>query len=287
MPVTPSPLRYPGGKTALYRMVARIIQDNELKRCHYVEPYAGGAGLALSLLFNSYVHEIHLNDIDLSLYALWDTILNNTEQLCHLIEKTAISIENWHKAKAIQKNKRNATWIELAFSTLFLNRTNRSGIIEGGVIGGLEQSGTYKLDCRFNKVKLIQKIRRIAKYSHRIHFYNLDAIAFLQKMRQALPETSFYCIDPPYYAKGALLYRNAYAPKDHKTLAKFLFTLKSPWVLTYDNAPSIQTLYPQHSQYNFHLNYSAARKKVATELLIKSNQLYLNNSLALYPVKTH
>lgn len=283
MPSTPSPLRYPGGKTAIYDMVSRIINDNELKRGNYIEPYAGGAGLALSLLLNSQVHEIYLNDIDRSIYALWHSILNNSEKLCRMIEKTEISIENWHKAKLVQKNKATASLLKLGFSTLFLNRTNRSGIINGGVIGGLEQIGNYKLDCRFNKEKLIQKIRRIAKYRYRIHFYNLDAIEFLEIMSQTLPKNSFYCIDPPYYVKGSTLYTNAYAPDDHKLLAKVILKLKSPWILTYDDVPDIQKLYRSREQYRFHLNYSAANKRIGTELLVKSKKLYFNNSLKLDP----
>ncbi|MEW2639883.1 DNA adenine methylase, partial [Vibrio cholerae] len=79
MPVTPSPLRYPGGKTAITPMVSDIIGANNLRSAHYVEPYAGGAGLALSLLFNKVVPHIHLNDLDLSIWAFWYSILNHTE----------------------------------------------------------------------------------------------------------------------------------------------------------------------------------------------------------------
>lgn len=201
-----------------------------------------------------------------------------------MIEQTDISIENWYKAKLIQKNKEKVSLVKLGFSTLYLNRTNRSGIIKGGVIGGVSQDGTYKLDCRFNKEKLIHKIRRIAKYAHRIHFYNLDAIDFLDLMSQTLPKNSFYCIDPPYYVKGSTLYTNAYAPDDHKYLAKFVLKLKSPWIITYDDVPAIQKLYYRREQYRFQLNYSAARKRIGTELMIKSKKLYFNQNLPMHPV---
>lgn len=279
---TPSPLRYPGGKTSIWKMMSIIIKDNELERGHYVEPYAGGCGLALSLMFKGYVHELHLNDIDRSIWCFWDAVLNHTDELIDKIMDTPVTMEQWYKQREIQQNKEEASNFNLAYSSFFLNRTNRSGIIlKAGVIGGYEQKGTYTLDCRFNKTDLIKRMRRIEKYKHRIHLYNDDAVKFLNKSKKFLPSNSFYCIDPPYYAKGSTLYTNSYKPEDHKKISKTIFQLDKPWVLTYDNSPEIQALYRKKQQYHFNLNYSAADKKIGTELLITSDDLFIPKSLNL------
>jgi len=282
MPTTPSPLRYPGGKTSILGMASTIIQANGLDKGHYAEPYAGGCGLALSLMFKGYVHELHLNDLDRSIWSFWDSIINQTDRFIDSIIETPITMDEWYKQRTIQQNKDAADNFELAFSSFFLNRTNRSGIIlKAGVIGGKEQSGKYKLDCRFNKKALIEKIRRIEKYKHRIHLYNLDAIDFINQTNKTLPSNGFYCIDPPYYSKGQTLYTNFYEPEDHQKLSKVITKLNRPWILTYDNSPEIQQLYRQRNQYRFNLNYSAAHKRIGTELLIAGKGVIIPDSLKL------
>ena len=157
---TASPLRYPGGKSALHNLVSDIIHANGLDGGHYAEPFAGGGGLAHSLLFEGIVREIHLNDIDPAIAAFWRAILEQNDELCAMIETTPVTIEQWHDQKKIYARFfEQRDDLQLGFATLFLNRTNRSGIIKGaGVIGGLRQTGNYLLDCRFNKVDLIRKI---------------------------------------------------------------------------------------------------------------------------------
>ncbi|EGR0310975.1 DNA adenine methylase [Vibrio cholerae] len=281
MPVTPSPLRYPGGKTAITPMVSDIIGANNLRSAHYVEPYAGGAGLALSLLFNKVVPHIHLNDLDLSIWAFWYSILNHTEEFIQLINDTDITIDEWLVQKGIQERKEEVDTLTLGFSSFFLNRTNRSGIIQkAGVIGGLEQQSKYPLHCRFNKKSLINKIRRIASLSDKIHIYNMDAVDFINHI-EANVERSFYCIDPPYFVKGQSLYTNFYEPCDHQELADVIGQIEGRWMLTYDNADQIKQLYSSYRQFTFSLNYSAADKKKGTELLVVSPRLRVPNSLNL------
>ncbi|MGX9523128.1 DNA adenine methylase [Vibrio mediterranei] len=284
MPQTPSPLRYPGGKTAIWPLVSKIISDNELSKGHYAEPYAGGCGLALSLMFKGYVHELHLNDLDRSIWCFWDAVINRTNDFIDKILSTEVTIDEWYIQRAIQKNKDEADDFDLAFSSFFLNRTNRSGVIlKAGVIGGYAQSGKYKLDCRFNKTGLVERIRRIEKYKHRIHLYNLDAIDFLNHTDTNLPANSIYCVDPPYFVKGSTLYTNFYEPSDHQHIATTLNNLERSWILTYDNSPAIQALYEDRRQYRFNLNYSAAHKRIGTELLITSDDLAISNNLNLMP----
>lgn len=269
-----SPLRYPGGKSCLYDLSSHILRLNKLERGHYAEPYAGGAGLALTLLFEGHVGDIHLNDYDRSIWAFWDSVLNATDDLVALIESAPIDMENWYRQRDIYLNADDYDDLTIGFATFFLNRTNRSGIIKGaGVIGGINQDGNYKMDCRFNRTELVRRIKRIAKYRARIHLHRLDALKFMDVMDETLPRRAFYCIDPPYYNKGRSLYTSFYNPEDHAAVSQAVLQLEHPWILTYDNTPEISHLYKARRQFGFDVNYSLQTKRVGKELLVASNGL--------------
>jgi len=275
-----SPLRYPGGKSCLLDVVSRILRENKLERGHYAEPYAGGSGLALALLYGGHVSDIHVNDLDPSIWSFWHCVLNQTDQFIAKVQKTEVTIDNWYKQRDIYRAQDQRNPLKLGFATFFLNRTNRSGIIKGaGVIGGLAQEGNYKLDCRFNKDDLIQRIRRIKKYEDRIHLYSKDALDFLKYANKSLPEDTFFCIDPPYFNKGASLYTSFYSPSDHDAVANSVLQLDRSWVVTYDNVPEIQRLFKRRRQYEFDINYSVQTKRVGTELLIASKGLRIPSEI--------
>ena len=274
-----SPLRYPGGKTCLLQLVSTILKVNRIERRNYAEPYAGGCGLALALLYEGYVSDIHINDIDPSIWTFWHSVLHQTDELAYMIAKTPITIDEWQRQREIHMAQNADDTLALGFSTFFLNRTNRSGIIKNaGVIGGLKQTGPYKIDCRFNRDDLIRRVRRVAKYRSRIHLYHRDALDFIESLCNLLP-TTFFCVDPPYSNKGSSLYTNFYDPSDHATLASYLLSIKSPWIVTYDKDPAITNIYRDRRQFEFDLNYSVKTKRVGTELLIASKGLRLPNTL--------
>ncbi|MCY4395890.1 MAG: DNA adenine methylase [Rhodospirillaceae bacterium] len=274
MPRSPSPLRYPGGKACLYKRIAAILRANKLERRRYVEPFAGGGGLALSLLYGGHVSDIHINDLDRAIWAFWHSALDHTDALVAKIEKTPITIEEWHSQRDVYRRADTSAPVDLGFAAFFLNRTNRSGIIgSGGLIGGFAQNGRYKLDCRFNRAELTRRVRRIAVYRDRIHLTGQDAREFIAASRGQLPEATFFFVDPPYFAKGASLYRNAYRSKDHENLSGDLLALENPWIVTYDAVPEIAALYRGRRQFPIDINYSAQRKRVGTELMIVSKGL--------------
>ena len=246
----PSPLRYPGGKTALTSRVAELLRCNSLDRGDYAEPYAGGAGLALSLLYAGHVAELHLNDVDPAVTSLWRCILARTDELIARLQDVELSVNEWRKQREIYLSGDTGDELRLALATLYLNRTNRSGIIKsGGIIGGKKQNGPYKMGCRFNMEALSDRIRRISKHADRITFTSHDALHFMTLMDASLPKRSFLYIDPPYYAKGADLYMSYYRSEDHCDLADTILKLERPWLLTYDNVDPIRKLYARRRQY--------------------------------------
>ena len=269
-----SPLRYPGGKNKLAKFIASICHENGIMD-HYVEPYAGGASVALHLLFNDYVRRITINDWDRSIYAFWHTVLNDNNKLCDKIKKTPITIKNWKIARETQKNKNTASLFELGFSTFFLNRTNYSGMINGGMLGGINQDGENHIDCRFNKKELIRRIREIGKKKSRIQLHNVDAIKLIKRIqRRSRRDGTIYYFDPPYYLKGASLYMNHYKPRDHRILADEIKKIREArWLMTYDNVPQINDIYRSNPSTKYMLYHSARRMHKGREIMIFSKNL--------------
>lgn len=269
-----TPLRYPGGKGKLASFVAKVIESNGLKGGCYVEPFAGGASVALYLLLKGYVSSIHINDKDPAIAAFWYNIVNNASKICDLIENTPVTIEEWQKQREIQKIKDSLHLsLDLAFSTLFLNRTNRSGIIWAGPIGGQKQTNQWKLDCRFNKSDLIKRIERIATHKEAITVSQLDAVDLLQPFVEQESKDTLIYLDPPYYVKGQGLYLNAYTHEDHEQLSAIVGQIKAHWLVSYDNVPEILELYKAFKSKTYQLNYSVQRHAKGEEVLFWSDSL--------------
>jgi DNA adenine methylase len=269
-----SPLRYPGGKNKLAAFIAKICIDNNING-HYVEPYCGGASVALFLLMEGFVDKITINDRDRSIYAFWHSVLNKTKQLCELIENAELTIEEWKKQKEVQTNKKFADLIELGFSTFYLNRTNRSGIINAGVMGGTKQNGNYLMDCRFNKTNLIERIRRIAKNKKNIRLYKKDAIKLIDKIQnEAETENVVFYFDPPYYLKASTLYLNHYKDKNHKKVSDKIKTIENiKWIVSYDNVPEIKELYSDCNKKEFSFKHTAYEIRDGKEILFFSKNI--------------
>ncbi|WP_257216167.1 DNA adenine methylase [Lysinibacillus sphaericus] len=269
----PSPLRYPGGKYKIFPFVRELIKVNKCST--YIEPFTGGSAVSLALLLEGTVKKIIINDYDYSIYCFWYSVLNHTEEFINLIKKTNIDLDEWYKQKEVRNDINNKTKLEIGFSTFFLNRTNRSGIIDkAGPIGGKNQEGNYLLDCRFNKTRLIEKINEIAKYRNFIYLYNLDAMDFIEEV-VLKTRNSFTFFDPPYYNKGQGLYTNFYNHGDHANLAQLVYEKmrNRKWIVTYDNSSEIESMYSNFDKLKFSLSYTLQEKKNGEEILFFSSSV--------------
>ncbi|MFT5708681.1 MAG: DNA adenine methylase [Oceanospirillaceae bacterium] len=264
-----SPLRYPGGKSKLTAYVVETLRLNELKDATYVEPFAGGCAIAWYLLLEGHAENVWINDLDPAIHAFWYSVLNREDELCQLIEDTDVTIEEWHRQKAVYASNRTNS-LALGFATFFLNRTNRSGIIKAGVIGGLEQNGNYLLDCRYNKDRLIGQIRAIAARRQNIVLTNLDATQFIDEYLPDIDGPCLVNIDPPYYVKGKGLYQNFFEHDDHYRLYNSVRNIQHPWIVTYDDAPEICGIYAEYEPQVFGLTYTAQTKRKGSEVIIHS-----------------
>lgn len=270
-----SPLRYPGGKLKVVDYVKRLFEINNLCDGTYIEPYAGGASVALTLLFSEYASRIKINDIDRSIYAFWHSVLNETEALCRRIADTPVTMELWNAQREVQAHKQEVELLELGFSTFFLNRTNRSGILSGGVIGGKYQDGKYKIDARYNKADLIERIESVAEYGDRIELTSMDAVALIKRYKRAPAEKTLVYLDPPYYVKGRDLYLNYYTDDDHRDIANAIKKYKGKWIVSYDAVDFIKDLYKDYRKQEYYLSYSAGNPAKGKEIMVYSEGLVI------------
>lgn len=270
-----SPLRYPGGKTKFSGLLSDIIKLNQPIDV-YVEPYAGGAGAALSLLYNHKVDKIILNDVDTHIFTFWKLVFEDTEALVEKINKVEPTIDNFYYYKKIySENNNKISELDRGFSAFFINRTARSGILKGGPIGGHEQKSKWTIDCRYNKTDLISRINVISKFKNKIELYNKDAIKLMNHLieeNKISKEKTLFYLDPPYFAKGKELYKRNYETYDHAKLNHYLKQLVGiKWVLSYDDVSFIRDIYQDIAFNGLKVNHFASKAKVGKELLIFSD----------------
>lgn len=266
-----SPLRYPGGKAKLLPFITDLIKKN-LTSCDkviYIEPYAGGAAVALGLLLDGHVEEIYINDADPAIYCFWENVIKHCKKFANKIRNTDISVSEWEKQSKIYHENKCANEkqrFELGFAAFFLNRCNHSGVLKGGIIGGKQQLGKYTIDCRYNKEELIRKMMRIHEKKKFIHLSCMDAGEMLKsdKIKRLMSHGAVLYLDPPYYVKGKQLYKNSYTHEDHKNIARIIRTLRGNWIVSYDDVPAIRDLYNWVSKSNvleLDLKYSLSHTK--------------------------
>lgn len=277
MTVTINPLRYPGAKRKLVNYIENLLLVNNLQQCNFLEPYAGSAVVGLELLKRNTIRKLILVEKDVMLYSFWQSVFVMPEALCDRIEKTPITIDTWHKLNYLRQVSRlgDVPTIDLAFACLFFNRTNFSGILNANPIGGLEQQSRYKIDCRFNKQKIIEVILTLSRYANRVELYWDDALTFMKRNKPLFLKNTFFAyLDPPYFAKGAQIYRCYYRVSDHIDLARFIKDHPGfDWLISYDDDPYICGLYSgSGAKYMpFYLDYTAAKKRSRGRELLISN----------------
>lgn len=283
-----SPFRYPGGKDKLASFLAIFLSVNNIKNGRFIEPFCGGAGASLSLLLGGYVREIHLNDKNFALYCFWKSLKYDTDNLLDMVFDITPTIDEWHKQKAIyldslndSKNRRYSE-LEYGYSVFFLNRSNRSGVLQAGPIGGLNQTGNYKIDCRYTTDTLIKKIERIAESKNNIHVYNEDCIEFLNRFNYDEDyESDFIYLDPPYVKEGKNIYSKNFCFDDemHKQLKEFIIAHTKRWLISYDDHPLVHDLYSSQGTRTIEFSYVMNRARVGRELMIADSRLRMPEAL--------
>lgn len=270
-----SPLRYPGGKGKLAPFMGIMIEKMNIQGGTYIEPFAGGAGVALMLLMEGYVNNIVINDYDKAIYSVWRALVSEPENFIDRINQTPVSIDEWRKQKEIYMKQNRKYSLDLAFATFFLNRTNRSGILKGGPIGGFNQTGNYDIGARYNADKLSERVRAIARYKQHIKVYNKEIVSFIENVLPGYGNDSFTYFDPPYFNKGPELYKNFFDKEDHAKIARLILDrVPGNWIITYDDTPEIINLYGQRCVRRYDLNYSVANSGKSSEIMVFNDECF-------------
>lgn len=269
-----TPLRYPGGKQKLTPFIREILTANDLVGGHYVEPYAGGAGVAMELLTDGAVGHVHLNDSSYHIYAFWRSVVTESEEFCRRISRATLNVEEWKRQREVVRAPDQHAELDVGFATFYLNRTNRSGVLSGGVIGGLDQSGEWKMDARFPRLELMRRIEVIARLADNITLTNLDAEEYFAGEVPGLPADALIYCDPPYFEKASRLYLNHYAPDDHERIAEMIRSHHNRnWIVSYDGVQQILDYYAGSRQFLYELQYNASKAYKGSEVFIFADNL--------------
>ena len=264
-----SPLRYPGGKGKLTPFMEYMIKNSGHLGGTYIEPFAGGAGIALELLQKGIVSRVVINDYDKGVWSFWRAILSETDRFIEELRTVPLTVDEWDRQRAICLNQNKKYSFELGFATFYMNRTNRSGIIKGGVIGGQNQAGPWKMDVRFNREDLILRIQNVSQKKNSIKLYNKDINSFIERYIPKYADNAFVYFDPPYYGKGKQLYMNFFSHNDHVRIESTIREhVNCDWIITYDDIPAIREIYKDYDLYLYDLNYSVSAKCKASEIMV-------------------
>ena len=187
-----------------------------------------------------------------------------------MTEETLTAVGVFFSLKQQLKNDKYS--FDLGFAAFYLNRTNRSGIIKGGVIGGQEQAKDWKMDVRFKREELVTRIQRIAVRKKDIKLYNKDVNSFIKNYVPLYEENALIYFDPPYFRKGQQLYMNFFNYKDHVRIEQEIREhVNCDWIITYDYELQIEEIYHNYNLRLYDLNYSVSTKRKANELMIFKN----------------
>jgi len=282
-----TPLRYPGGKQRLWPFVDEILKTNGLAEADYVEPFAGGAGVAMELLLRGRVRRVHLNDSCIGVYSFWHSLLNEPERFCTAVSRASLNVDTWRRQQDIFRIRHTADRFDVGFAMFYLNRCNRSGILNGGVIGGLDQTGEWKMDARFPRNELISRLEAIAARKGDIKIRNWDAERFIKQYIPRLPEQTIVYCDPPYFRKADRLYPNHYKPEDHQRIAEVIQgAISQHWIVSYDSCDEIKAFYKGRKSFQYLLQYNAAKAYKGSEFFIFSDQTRVPSRSSLPAIDT-
>jgi DNA adenine methylase len=273
MKPTVTPLRYPGGKTWLLPYINDFLKFHKIQLGTIIEPFAGSASVSVGLLKSGIADNAVLCENDPMIISFWKSALYSSEEFVELIKNTDISMDTWYEFKKYLANDAPTKYsdLEIGFAFLFYNRTNYSGIITAGPIGGRRQLSKYSIKCRFNPERIIKKVSQLSALNERIEIIHGDGNEYLRKFTGNQEENIFIYVDPPYYDAGKVLYRKFFAIDDHMELEGILTHINSPWLASYDDVNFIRNLYKSSKSQYVYTDYQAGNLKRGSRELLLSN----------------
>ncbi len=260
-----SPFRYPGGKTWLVPRVREWLRCLDKKPSLFVEPFAGGAIIGLTVAFEQLADRVVLVELDDQVAAVWKTILSDDNEW---LAQRILSFELTSGNVLAELGKESPSTRQKAFRAILKNRTFHGGIMAPGsslIKNGENGKG---LRSRWYPGTLARRIRAIAKVRHRISFIEGDGLAVIRKYTDR--NNSVFFIDPPYTAGGKKAGARLYAHHmlDHQKLFELATHITGDLLMTYDFADEVLALAVKHGFKTRTIAMKNTHHAQMTELLI-------------------
>ncbi|MBX9735480.1 MAG: DNA adenine methylase [Phycisphaerales bacterium] len=256
-----SPFRYPGGKTWLIPWIRRWLTSLPERPVEFVEAFAGGASVGLTVGVESLADHVSLVELDRDVYSVWRTILSPavssfTDRILHFAVTEA-------SVRAIIASPVRS-WPDRAFRTLIRNRMQHGGILAAGASLMREGENGNGLLSRWYPETLVRRIEEIHAHRRRFGALMVDAFGVLRANAHR-PECAYF-VDPPYVAAGRRLY--AHHQIDHEALFRSCSKLAGPFLMTYDDSPEIQGLAKKYGFDTARVPMKSRQHIVKKELLV-------------------
>lgn len=282
-----SPFRYPGGKTWLVPYVRQWLNNYHKKPADFIEPFAGGGIVSLSVLFDGLADHITTIERDEQVAAVWKAMLLHGEELASQIVSFDLTKDNVTNALA----SAGTTTLDIAFQTIIRNRVQRGGIMAPGA--GLLKHGEngHGIASRWYPETLSKRINEIVQKAASITFIEGNGIDYIAA--NAGLDNVLWFVDPPYTVAGRRLYR--YSEIDHHSLFDAMSRVKGDFLMTYDNAEPIHALASKFGFDTHNIPMKSTHHALKYELLIgpdlewarKPLQLQQNTGLELLEAHGH
>jgi DNA adenine methylase len=265
-----SPFRYPGGKTWLVPRVRYWLKSLPRKPLRFVEPFAGGAIIGLTVAFEQLAQQVILVERDEQVAAVWHTILNTkdgAEWLASQIVDFTLTPESVKELLSTPARSKR----DKAFQTIVQNRTSHGGILAPGA-GAIKHGENGKgILSRWYPKTLKTRILNIRDIRERIRFVHGDGFEVIKD--KACEANTVFFIDPPYTAStkraGSRLYK--YHQVDHEKLFELASKIRGDFLMTYDDAEEVRALALKHRFECKSVSMNNTHHATMTELLIGRN----------------
>lgn len=239
----------------------------------YYEPFFGSGSIGFKVLEELDTdRRVSISDIDPGIVSLWKAVHESPDELCSRIKSFTPNVDDFYSFQETDGTDKSLT-VENGFKKLALHQMSYSGLgaKAGGPIGGREQRGAYKIDCRYNVPTLTKNIGKLHTLMSRFKDLTIECKPVFSSLESIQRANSIVYLDPPYYVQGGALYANNMNVFEHQELAKRLNAAEYEWVLSYDDVEPIRQLYSWAKVTNLEAIYTLApakNKRLATNELI-------------------
>lgn len=224
------------------------MQNNALETMQnfiFVDVFVGGGSVAVGIANNFPSAKIVINDLDEYIWSFWTVICTKDgleKLISYIIQYKKPTVEDF-RAWRQKANEKNLSTVDKAFLALFFNRTTFSGIFNSGPIGGFDQSGKYKIGCRYNASHMSGMVRSLSEtfLNKKVQCYRKDYVDMLKEYKDK--EEALLYLDPPYMKQGHLLYNHHMKSEQYAEMANLLKGCKAKWLVSHDDRPEFVKLF--------------------------------------------